>query len=88
MIKLTEARRHARRDVANDVHLVSRLLRPFDLAVNPVQVPPRIVKVEHQPKVEVIAEVGVHGEEAEAGSHYCLWRGISLQSSKISTIPP
>ena len=71
----TKARNLAGRDVADDVDLVALLLRPLDLAVDPVQVTPRIVKVEHQPKIEVIAEVGVHGQEAEAGSYQHLMSG-------------
>ena len=76
-MELTEARSLARWDVTDDVDLVSLLLGLLDLAINPVQVTPRIVKVEHQPKVEVVAEVGVHGEEAEAGAHQHLWREVS-----------
>ena len=76
-MELTEARSLARWDVTDDVDLVSLLLSLLDLAINPVQVTPRIVKVEHQPKVEVVAEVGVHGEEAEAGAHQHLWREVS-----------
>ena len=73
--------------MTDDVNLVSLLLRLLDLAVNPVQVTPGIVKVEHQPKVEVVAEVGVHGEEAEAGPYRHLRREVSwlnLPSISIS----
>ena len=59
--------------MADDVDLFCRFLRLLDLAVNPVQMPPRIVEVEHQPKVEVVAKVGVHREEAEAGAQQDLW---------------
>ena len=69
---LTEARGAAGRDVADDVDLFCRFLRLLDLTINPVQVTPRIVEVEHQPKVEVVAKVGVHREETEAGSQQYL----------------
>ena len=80
--KRTKARNLAGRDVTDDVDLVALLLGPLDLAVDPVQVTPRVVKVEHQPKIEVVAEVGVHGQEAEAGSHRHLvcWRFRNLIS--------
>ena len=80
--KRTKARNFAGRDVTDDEDLVALLLRPLDLAVDPVQVTPRIVKVEHQPKIEVVAEVGVHGQEAEAGSHRHL-AGV-LEVSKLN----
>ena len=73
--KRTKARNFAGRDVTDDEDLVALLLRPLDLAVDPVQVTPRIVKVEHQPKIEVVAEVCVHGQEAQAGSYQHLMDG-------------
>ena len=63
--------------MTDDVNLVSLLLRLLDLTVNPVQVTPGIVKVEHQPKVEVVTEVGVHGEKSKSWSYHHLWIKVS-----------
>jgi hypothetical protein len=55
--------------VSNDVDVLPVVLGLPDLPVDPVQVAPGVVKVEQEPKVEVVAKVGVEGQEAKTGTH-------------------
>ena len=63
---LTEAVLNPRRYVPNDVDCLPSPLGLEQHGVEPVEVLRGVVKVEQEPEVEVVAEVGVDGDKAEA----------------------